>query len=268
MRRRSTIQRLSAVAVAAAGTIVAGLLAAPPAYAADVTHTIAAVQGTNAAMSPLVGQVVTVEGIVTGDHRTGGFRGLYLQTAGSGGSTDATPNASDGIFIFLSANPASGVAIGDRIKATGAVSEFSGVTQITASAVGSIELVQAGVGVPALTALPATVLGSAREAFEGMLVRPERHLPPRLQPQPAELRRALDERRQRDARRGVRDAGAAHGCGDRHHDRQHQRPPAPRRRLQRPRRRPDARRRPALLHQGRRRPQRRRRHLPRGRDRS
>ena len=52
MRRRSTIQRLSAVAVAAAGTIVAGLLAAPPAYAADVTHTIAQVQGTGAASTP------------------------------------------------------------------------------------------------------------------------------------------------------------------------------------------------------------------------
>ena len=172
MRRRATIQPLSAVAVAVAGALVAGVLAAPPAHAADVTHTIAAVQGTNAATSPLAGQVVTVEGIVTGDHRTGGFRGLYLQTAGSGGSTDATPNASDGIFIFLSGNPASGVSIGDRVKVTGPVSEFGGVTQISASAVGSIEMVQAGVGVPTVTPLPNTVLGSAREAFEGMLVRP------------------------------------------------------------------------------------------------
>ena len=48
MRRRSTVHRLSAVAVAAAGTIVAGVLAAPPAYAAVPTHTIAQVQGTGA----------------------------------------------------------------------------------------------------------------------------------------------------------------------------------------------------------------------------
>ncbi len=52
MPRRSTIQRLSAVAVAAAGALVAGVLAAPPAYAADVTHTIAQVQGTDVATSP------------------------------------------------------------------------------------------------------------------------------------------------------------------------------------------------------------------------
>lgn len=172
MPRRSTIRRSSAVAVAAAGTIVAGLLAAPPAYAAEVTHTIAQVQGTNVATSPLVGSTVTVEGIVTGDHRTGGFRGIYVQTAGSGGATDATPGASDGIFVFLSNNPATGVAIGDKVRVTGPVSEFSTVTQITASAAGSVELVQAAAGVPATTPLPATVLGSAREPFEGMLVSP------------------------------------------------------------------------------------------------
>ena len=89
MRRRN-IQRLSAVAVAAAGTIVAGLLAAPPASAAEVTNTIAQVQGTNAATSPLANATVTVEGIVTADHRDSGYRGLYVQTAGSGGATDAT----------------------------------------------------------------------------------------------------------------------------------------------------------------------------------
>ena len=44
---------------------------------------------------------MTVEGIITGDHRTGGFRGLYVQTAGSGGTPDLTPNASDGIFVFV-----------------------------------------------------------------------------------------------------------------------------------------------------------------------
>ena len=172
MPRRSTIRRMSAVAVAAAGTLVAGLLATPPAYAAEVTHTIAQVQGTNVATSPLVGQTVTVEGIVTGDHRTGGFRGIYLQTAGSGGATDATPGASDGLFVFLSNNPATGVAIGDKVRATGPVSEFSTVTQITASAAGSVELVQAAAGLPATTPLPATVLGGAREPFEGMLVSP------------------------------------------------------------------------------------------------
>lgn len=169
--RRRTIQRLSAVAVAAAGAIVAGLIAAPPAFAAEPTHSIADVQGSGAATPIPSAQVVTVEGIVTGDHRTGGYRGIYLQTAGSGGATDATPGRSDGIFIFL-ANSNPGVAIGDKVRVTGRASEFNGVTQINGSAAGAVELVQAGVGVPAVTPLPATVLGSAREALEGMLVRP------------------------------------------------------------------------------------------------
>lgn len=169
--RRRTIQRLSAVAVAAAGTIVAGLIAAPPAFAAEPTHQIAEVQGSGAATPIPADQVVTVEGIVTGDHRTGGYRGIYLQTAGSGGATDATPGRSDGIFVFL-ANSNPGVAIGDLVRVTGRASEFNGVTQLNGSAAGAVELVQAGVGVPAVTPLPATVLGSAREAFEGMLVRP------------------------------------------------------------------------------------------------
>ena len=123
MRHRTT-QRLSAVAVAAAGTIVAGLLAAPPAYAAEVTHTIAQVQGTGAATTIPSTQVVTVEGIVTADHRDSGYRGLYVQTAGSGGATDATPGASDGIFVFLS-NSKPPVAIGDQVRVTGKVSEFN-----------------------------------------------------------------------------------------------------------------------------------------------
>ena len=172
--------RRRAVAVGAAATASAvclSLLGVAPAQAADVTHTIAQVQGTSATqgpggVSPLAGQTVTVEGIVTGDHRTGGYRGLYVQTAGSGGSTDATPGASDGIFVFLASNTAPGVAIGDKVKVTGRVSEFNTVTQITATAAGSVELVQAGVGVPAVTPLREHRAGQRARAFEGMLVRP------------------------------------------------------------------------------------------------
>lgn len=172
MSPRSTIQRLSAVAVAAAGALVAGALAAPPAFAADVTNTIAQVQGTNAQTSPVVGSTVTVEGIVTGDHRVGGFNGIYVQTAGSGGTTDATPNASDGIFVALADGAGGSVAIRDRVKVTGVVAESGGVTRISASGAAAIEVLESNAALPAVTPLPATVLGSAREAFEGMLVRP------------------------------------------------------------------------------------------------
>ena len=83
MQRRTRSQRFSVAAVTAASALVFGtLVAAPHAQAADVTHTIAQVQGTNVATSPSAGTSVTVEGVITGDHRTGGFRGLYVQTPG------------------------------------------------------------------------------------------------------------------------------------------------------------------------------------------
>lgn len=183
MPRRSTVHRLSAAAVAAAGALVAGVLAAPPAHAVDVTHTIAAVQGETDA-SPLAGSTVTVEGVVTADHRgTASFRGIYIQTQGVGAGTDPNVKASDGIFVFLNAGTAPGVDVGDLIRVTGPVSEFRRdntppidpltTTQINATAAGAIEIVQEGVGLPKPIALAPTVLGdTAREGFEGMLVVP------------------------------------------------------------------------------------------------
>ncbi|MGW9631550.1 ExeM/NucH family extracellular endonuclease [Agromyces sp. NPDC055520] len=137
-----------------------------------VAKTIAQIQGTDAAASPLVGKAVVTEGIVTADHRVGGYDGIYIQTAGSGGPTDLTPKASDGVFVYLHGeNPA--VDIGDKVRVTGLVEEFNGTTQIRPETAANVELVQAGVGVPAVTPLPATAVGNAaREAFEGMLVAP------------------------------------------------------------------------------------------------
>jgi predicted extracellular nuclease/2',3'-cyclic-nucleotide 2'-phosphodiesterase (5'-nucleotidase family) len=162
---------VAALAAATASVVGLSLLGVAPAQAEIVTLTIAQVQGTTAT-SPYVGQTVTVEGVVTGDLRTGGYRGMYIQTAGSGGSTDATPGASDGIFVFLSSNPASGTKIGDLVRVTGPVSEFNTVTQISATTAGSVELLQADVALPGVTPLPNTVLGSSREQYENMLVRP------------------------------------------------------------------------------------------------
>lgn len=163
-------RRIGAVALATAAALGLSSLAATPAFAADVTHTIADVQGSGTASS-LVGSTVTVEGVVTADHRTGGYKGVYLQTQGSGGATDATPGLSDAIFVFLGdTNPA--VSIGDLVKVTGPVSEYFGLTQITGSAAGAVELITSGAGVPAATALPDTVVGADREQMEGMLVSP------------------------------------------------------------------------------------------------
>ncbi|MGX5697556.1 ExeM/NucH family extracellular endonuclease [Agromyces soli] len=164
---------LAAAALATASAVGLSLMATAPAQAATPTNTIAQVQGTDVATSPLNGSTVTVEGVVTADHRTGGYKGIYIQTKGVGGTTDPTPKASDGIFVYLNnANPA--VQRGDLVRVTGTVSEFNGnSTQISATSASQTELVTAQVGLPAPVPLAATVTGDkAREAYEGMLVAP------------------------------------------------------------------------------------------------
>ena len=132
---------------------------------------IAEVQGTTD-VSPLNGQTVQVEGVVTADYRTGGYKGIVIQTQGSGGATDATPGASDGVFVFLNAlNP--DLAIGDLVSVTGSVSEYFGQTQLNPAAAADVSVVTAGVGVPAVTPLPTTVQGTDREQYENMYVAPE-----------------------------------------------------------------------------------------------
>lgn len=133
--------------------------------------TIAEVQGTTD-VSPLNGKTVEVEGVVTADYRTGGYKGIVIQTQGSGGATDATPGASDGVFVFLNAL-APTLEIGDLVSVSGSVSEYFGQTQLNPGALSDIEVLAAGAGVPAVTPLPDTVRGTDREQFENMYVAPE-----------------------------------------------------------------------------------------------
>ncbi|MGJ8722698.1 MAG: ExeM/NucH family extracellular endonuclease, partial [Salinibacterium amurskyense] len=149
-------------------------ITAPAALAAEATATIADVQGTSAA-STMIGDTVTVEGVVTADYRgASGYRGIVIQTPGSGGADDATPGASDGIFIFLgSANPA--VSIGDKVTATGPVAEYFGLTQLGSGT--AVELVTAAADLDPAdavepSALDASVVGADRESLESMLVTP------------------------------------------------------------------------------------------------
>ena len=264
MPRRSTISRLSTAAIAA-GAIVASVLIAPPAYAATVTNTIAEVQGTGASRSDGASprpDSVTVEGVVTGDHRTGGYRGFYMQTAGTGHRrTPAPPTASSSssqqhaVDRHRHRRPGPGHRAG-RASSTA-------VTQITATAAGAVEARQAGAGADPADRAARHRARHAPRGLRGHAGAADRHVQARLQPQPAELRRAVAERRRDDARRGDRDGGARHQGRDRHRDRQQQRAPASlddgysiRGRQRGPRRRP------AVLHQGHRRPQRRQRGLP------
>ncbi|MCA5892099.1 ExeM/NucH family extracellular endonuclease [Isoptericola sp. NEAU-Y5] len=133
------------------------------------TATIAEIQGTGSA-SPLAGSVVTTTGVVTAAYPTGGFGGLYLQTAGTGGdpADDATPGASDGVFVFSRA-AAADLAVGDHVEVTGEVSEYEGLTEITADSWTVLD--GPGEVTPLATGWPATDAG--REALEGMLLAPQ-----------------------------------------------------------------------------------------------
>lgn len=172
--RSSRPTRLTIGAIATSCAIALATITAPAALAAEATYTIAEVQGTSAS-SPIGGTTVTVEGIVTADYRgASGYSGIVIQTPGSGGATDATPGASDGIFVYLSsANPA--VSIGDKVTATGAVGEYYGLTQLGSGT--TVELVTAAADLAAedaveASALDASVVGADRESLESMLVTP------------------------------------------------------------------------------------------------
>ncbi|MEZ0580118.1 ExeM/NucH family extracellular endonuclease [Nocardioides sp. MH1] len=121
------------------------------------------------------GDTKTIEGIVTALYRTGGFNGMYVQTAGTGGASDATPDASDAIFVFGGSNLVNipnNIAIGDSVRVTGAVSEFAGTTELTPP--NSASVIEMGSPLAAVTGLqiayPTTEAG--REAQEGMLLAP------------------------------------------------------------------------------------------------
>ncbi|MFY1674607.1 ExeM/NucH family extracellular endonuclease [Plantactinospora sp. WMMB334] len=138
-----------------------------------VSHTIAQVQGTGDA-TPLAGTRVTVEGVVTADHRTGGYNGIYLQTAGSGGRAPAAGTASDGIFVYLTSNAANhpGVAVGDRVRVSGTAGEYNGLTQVSIAAKADVQVCGEQVALPAPVALPLPLAAPARESVESMLVAP------------------------------------------------------------------------------------------------
>lgn len=77
--------------------------------------------------SPLVGETVTVEGVITLDSRQpGGWRGFYLQQPD--GETDGNPQTSDALFVYTDR---SGGEAGTRVRVTGRVKEYHGLTELT-----------------------------------------------------------------------------------------------------------------------------------------
>jgi hypothetical protein len=109
---------------------------------------------------------VRTNGVVVGDFQNntsidnGNLNGFHIQDP----TGDGNPLTSDGIFIYKGSID---VVLGDRVSVTGSVSEYNGLTEITAS---NIVVCSSGETVaPTPISLP-VISVDAFESYEGMLV--------------------------------------------------------------------------------------------------
>lgn len=131
---------------------------------------IAAIQGSGDS-TPLNGQTVTTEGVVTAQYATGGYNGYVIQTPGTGGAIDLSAHtASDAIFVYAKTPAvANEVALGDTVRVTGKASEFNGLTQLAVDTGAARKIDAAAAPKPVvLTTWPASI--AQRESLESMLV--------------------------------------------------------------------------------------------------
>ncbi|MCB0769824.1 MAG: ExeM/NucH family extracellular endonuclease [Flavobacteriales bacterium] len=112
--------------------------------------------------SPLAGQQITTQGVVTALYTgSGSIGGYFIEDP----ACDTDPATSNGIFVY-DTSPGS-VAIGQRVQVSGQVVEFNGVTEITnASAVN----IGNGFVMPTEIQLPLNSVATW-ERYEGMLLR-------------------------------------------------------------------------------------------------
>jgi len=139
---------------------------APPEACGDTFTPIYTVQG-NGATSPLVGMELSIEGVVVGDFQNnatpdnGDLNGFHVQDPVG----DGDASSSDGLFVF--APGGMDVAVGDAVRVRGSISEFNGMTEITAA---QIWLCSTGNSIiPTPLSLPVASVNDF-EPYEGMLV--------------------------------------------------------------------------------------------------
>ncbi|HSF80329.1 MAG TPA: ExeM/NucH family extracellular endonuclease [Anaerolineales bacterium] len=138
----------------------------PPEACGDPFTPIYTIQGSSSA-SPLVGVEVAIEGVVVGDFQNnasldnGDLNGFHVQDP----TGDGDASTSDGIFVY--APGGMDVSPGEGVRVRGFVSEFFGLTEITASQIWSCSTGNSVA--PTALSLPVTSVGDF-EAYEGMLV--------------------------------------------------------------------------------------------------
>ncbi|MGP3960472.1 ExeM/NucH family extracellular endonuclease [Nonomuraea sp. 3N208] len=155
---------------ASLAALVAVALSATPAAAAPATpcdtpatHRVAQVQGAGDA-TPLAGQTVRVEGVVTGDfQRTDQLSGFFLQDT----RPDADPKTSEGLFAFARES-FKDVKVGDRVLVTGRAVEFNGWTEL--SPVTAVDVCGAGSVAAQSYTLPTAENSGGLEPVENMLL--------------------------------------------------------------------------------------------------
>jgi predicted extracellular nuclease len=139
--------------------------AAQPAGPCDTpaTHRVAQVQGAGDA-TPLPGQTVRVEGVVTGDfQRTDQLSGFFLQDV----QPDADPKTSEGLFAFARES-FKDVKVGDRVLVTGRAVEFNGWTEL--SPVTAVDVCGTGSVAAQPYTLPTAENSGGLEPVENMLL--------------------------------------------------------------------------------------------------
>ncbi len=133
---------------------------------------IHAIQGT-ADISPMAGQTVEIQAVVTGDFRntTNGLSGFFIQE--EPGDMDADVTSSEGLFVNDNGFGVN-IAVGDVVRLTGTVAEYFGLTEV--HAVTSIEVCATGAASAAIDVVLPLTNAAALERYEGMLI----HLPQTL----------------------------------------------------------------------------------------
>ncbi|MFI9550229.1 ExeM/NucH family extracellular endonuclease [Nonomuraea endophytica] len=127
------------------------------------THQIADVQGA-AAATPLAGQQVRVEGVLTRTFTSATARsGFFVQDD----TPDANPATSDGLFVFAPNFAATALSVGTRVKVSGTATEFGGATQL--STVTAVDVCGTGTIAAATLTLPIAAADTF-ERLEGVLV--------------------------------------------------------------------------------------------------
>lgn len=156
--------------------------------ACSPTTTIHVIQGSPATqlaggvhddVSPLTGQTVTLEGVVVADFqsipqstRSGELRGFFLEEEEA--DQDADPQTSEALFVFTGNAPALDVHEGQKVCVRGPVSEFFGMTQVSATAADAITLSADSTPLPEPAVIDLPVVGDLNdyyEQFEGMRVK-------------------------------------------------------------------------------------------------